>query len=108
MTFQRRAAGHEATKQQSSVVSDRHLATVSELSLLAEQAAATVADPSAVLSEVIRAVVGSEADPYILLGVLAEGAAWTLSERFPDERRASALQGFLQILGNRTQATRSR
>jgi hypothetical protein len=117
MTFQRRTAGPEATNRQSPVVpdidrprcgDDRRFATVGELSLLADQAAATVADPASVLSEVIKAVVDSEADPYIVLGVLAEGAAWTLAERFPDERQAVALQGFLQIIGNRVQAKRSR
>jgi hypothetical protein len=118
MTFQRRPAMPKAAKRQPPAeplddravgcCHDRRFATVTEISLLADQAAATVADPAAILTEVIRAVVASEADPYVLLGVLAEGTVWTLAERFPDERRAVALQGFLQIIGSRIQCSRSR
>jgi len=87
---------------------DRRFSTVDQIALTAEQAATTVTDPTAVLAEVIKAAIASEADPYVLLGVLAEGTVQTLTMRVPDERRWFALQGFLQIIGNRTLARRSR
>jgi len=84
----------------------RRFAGVEEMSLLAEQAARTVADPTAALADAIKAVIASDADPYVLLGVLAEGTVQTLANRVPDARRALALQGFLQIIGSRTQIQR--
>ena len=80
---------------------DRRFSSIEEIALLAEQAAGTVADPTATLADAIQAAIASDADPYVLLGVLAEGTVQTLATNIPDARRWVALQGFLQIIGSR-------
>jgi hypothetical protein len=87
---------------------DRRFGAVEQIALMAEQAATTVTDPTAVLAAAIKTAIASEADPYVLLGVLAEGTVQTMALRLPNERRLFALQGFLQIIGNRSLARRSR
>ena len=53
----------------------------------AEQVAAATPDPTNLLAHVIRLTVKTDADPYLILGVLVEGVAHTLATRIPDERR---------------------
>ena len=51
----------------------------------AEAAAADHTDPLAVLVMLMRMVIRSDADPYLLNGALIEGIATTIMQRIPAE-----------------------
>lgn len=75
--------------------------TVRKLSSQAETAAAKVPDPLLDLAAVIKDALESEADPYVMLGVLLEGIAQTLVTRVPPERHRSTLAAALVMLRQR-------
>jgi hypothetical protein len=75
--------------------------TVRKLSSQAEQAAAQVPDPLTILSSAVKAALASEADPYVMLGVLLEGMTQTLVTRIPTERHGSTLTAALVLLRQR-------
>lgn len=74
---------------------------VRKLSSQAEKAAAQVPDPLLDLAVVIKGALESEADPYVMLGVLLEGIAQTLVTRVPPERHRSTLAAALVMLRQR-------
>ncbi len=74
---------------------------VRKLSGQAEQAASQVADPLAELSVAIKAALQSEADPYVMLGVLLEGMTQTLVTRVPPGRHHGTLSAALVLLRQR-------
>jgi hypothetical protein len=69
-----------------------------------EQAAAATPDPTNVLAHVIRLTVKTDADPYLILGVLVEGVAHTLATRIPDERRGEIGREVSKLLAERLRA----
>jgi hypothetical protein len=75
--------------------------TVRKLSSQAEQAAAQVPDKLAELSAAIKSTLQSEADPYVMLGVLLEGMTQTLITRIPPARHHSTLTAALVLLRRR-------
>ncbi len=77
---------------------------VRRLSNQAEQAAAQAPDPLAELSVGIKAALRSEADPYVMLGVLLEGVTQTLITRVPPERHLGTLTAALVLLRQRLAA----
>jgi len=75
--------------------------TVRKLSSQAVQAAAQTPDKLAELSVAIKAALESEADPYVMLGVLLEGMTQTLIARIPPERHRGTLAAALVLLRQR-------
>ncbi len=79
----------------------RNSRTVRKLSSQAARAAAQVPDKLAELSVAIKAALQSEADPYVMLGVLLEGITQTLVTRIPPERHRGTLAAALVMLRQR-------
>jgi hypothetical protein len=52
----------------------------------------------------LKLLIRSEADPYILAGALAEGVAATVAQRVPVERQAEASREIVQVLRDRLRA----
>jgi hypothetical protein len=61
------------------------------------------ADPVDALAGVIDLVIDSDADPYHLIGVLAEGAVQTLAHRISSERRRDTAMALVQLMLDRLQ-----
>jgi hypothetical protein len=72
-----------------------------KLIYLAEQAAADEPDHVRALADIIKTVSEGDADPYLIMGVLVEGAVHTLRGRIPDERREDTALAVLQLLTDR-------
>jgi hypothetical protein len=64
-------------------------------------------DPVDALAQVIKLVIGSDADPYHLIGVLAEGAVETISQRIPAAQRRDTAMALLQFMLDRMQPERA-
>ena len=77
------------------------LSDISKLSDLAQQAAAVTRDVPAELASVIKDAAGGPADPWLLIGVLIEGAAHTIRNAIPEERRPDCVAAALRLLANR-------
>jgi hypothetical protein len=56
------------------------------------------------LARVIQLVTSDGADPYLVLGVLVEGAVHTLAEHIPRERQADATEELGRLLVERLKA----
>lgn len=67
----------------------------------AECAAAQAPDTLADLAATIKLALRDETDPYVLLGVLVEGIAQTLTTRIPAQRHDAALAALLVKLRER-------
>jgi len=68
---------------------------------LAEQVAADEPDPVQALADIIKNVAQSDADPYLVMGVLVEGAVHTLATRIPSVRQADTAAALSQLLEDR-------
>lgn len=69
-----------------------------------QSVAADRPDPTLILAEVIRIIGASEADPYLIIGILVEGAAHTLVKHIPAERQADTAAAMVQLLRDRLKA----
>ena len=69
-----------------------------------EQAAASRPDPVQLVATVIRLIADRGADPYLLIGVLMEGAVNTLVKQVPAERRIDTARALTKILTDRLKA----
>jgi hypothetical protein len=78
---------------------------LNKLIALAEQAAADEPDPVRTLADIIRTVAEGDADPYLVIGTLIEGAVHTLETRIPAERLDNTAGALLQLLADRLRAT---
>ena len=56
------------------------------------------------LAEVIRLVTEDGADPYLVIGVLIEGAVHTVARHVPAERQAETTEQLAQLLVERLKA----
>ena len=70
----------------------------------AEAAATEQTDPLAVLVMLMRLVIRSDADPYLLNGALIEGIAMTIIQRIPAERREEVSRQVMRVLHDRLRA----
>ena len=77
---------------------------VARLALLAEQAAAEQPDLIALLAEVVKKAIASDADPYLLTGTLIEGVAHTLATGIPKERQFDTARAAVGLLLDRLRA----
>ena len=80
---------------------------VSRLSDLAQRAAAATPDVPAELAAAIKDAAGGLADPWLLIGVLIEGAAHTVRTAIPEERRADCTAAALRLLAERAIVSRA-
>ena len=68
---------------------------------------ANSADPVDAIAGVIDLVIDSDADPYHLIGVLAEGALQTLTHRIPRERQRDTAIALTRLVHDRLQFARA-
>jgi hypothetical protein len=66
-----------------------------------EARAAEGTDSIAILVGVLKLVIASEADPYLLSGALVEGIASTILQRIPEERRGATGVEAMRLLRDR-------
>jgi hypothetical protein len=83
---------------------DRPFRAVDELIRRVQRVAADRPDPMHVLAQMISMIGESEVDPYVVLGVLIEGAAHTLAQHIPIERQAETATTLVQLLEERLKA----
>jgi hypothetical protein len=57
------------------------------------------------LADIITIIGDSEADPYLIIGVLVEGAVHTLQSRIPGERQIETASGMLKLVADRLRDT---
>ena len=61
-------------------------------------------DSLQLLAHMIRVALNDGADPYLLTGILAEGAAYTIGEHIPAERQPDAVSALMEVLKERLKA----
>ena len=69
-----------------------------------EAQAAEKPDPVAILVGMLKLVIASEADPYLLSGALVEGIASTIVRRIPDEKHGEVGVEAVRMLRDRLHA----
>ena len=82
----------------------RNQSEIVKLVQLAEQAAADQPDPVGTLADIIKTVAEGDADPYLVMGTLVEGAAHTFRSRIPDERRDDTADALVRLMADRLRA----
>ena len=88
------------------VVAMQHRAfqAVDDLIRQAEEAAAAKPDQVRLVAELIQLIGDEGADPYLLIGVLLEGAVHTLANHIPPERQRQMTEQLGRILAERLKA----
>ncbi len=61
-------------------------------------------DSLQLLAQMIRLALNDGADPYLLTGVLAEGAAYAIAKHIPAERQPEAVAALMDVLKARLKA----
>lgn len=74
---------------------------VSRLTRDAEAAAATIPDLPAAIALLVKDAIAREADPYITLGVLAEGMHQMVAHAVPASKRMEAARSVIHLLLDR-------
>jgi hypothetical protein len=69
-----------------------------------EARAAEKPDTVAIMVGVLKLVIASDADPYLLSGALVEGIASTIVQRIPDEKRGEVGVEAVRLLRDRLRA----
>ena len=77
---------------------------IAKLIQLAEQAAATQPDPVGALADIIKTIAEGDADPYLVMGALVEGAVHTFHSRIPNERRDDTAGALVRLMADRLRA----
>lgn len=85
-------------------MTERRFPSLDELIRDIESQAATRPELPEILAVVIRMMVSSDADPYLLLGVMTEGIAHAIAERIPAEEQAEVADEALSLLRERLEA----
>jgi hypothetical protein len=83
---------------------DDYFQAVDDLIRRAERAAAATPDQVRLLAELIRMTGNQGADPYLLIGVLLEGAVHTIAEHIPRERQGDTTEQLGRLLVERLRA----
>ena len=71
---------------------------IQRLVSLADEAAAKTADAPAEVADVVAAAILRSADPWLLIGVLAEGIVQTINGGIPLERRQECVVAVIAVL----------
>jgi hypothetical protein len=85
-------------------MADHHFSSLDRLIRMANQASARKPGSVEILATMIRLATEDGADPYLVLGVLAESAVHVLDQHVPKERRAEAIEQFSRLLAERLKA----
>lgn len=83
---------------------NRRYPAIDALARRVKRLAAERPDPSHALAEIITMIGDSDADPYVIMGVLVEGAVQTVVRHIPTEQQEDAVAALLELLGERLQA----
>jgi hypothetical protein len=83
---------------------EHSFSALDELILQAERAASATPDQIRLVAELVRLIGGQGADPYLLIGVLLEGAVHTLAKHIPRERQAETTEQLRRLLVERLRA----
>lgn len=85
-------------------MTNRRFKTLERLIQQANQASSRKPDSVQMLAHVIRIITADGSDPYLVLGVLVEGAAHTIAKHVPAERHAETVAELNQLLTERLKA----
>jgi len=85
-------------------MADRHFPILQRLIQQANRASARKPDTIELLARMIGLATDDGADPYLVMGVLVEGAVHTLSRHVPAERQQEAAEELGRLLAERLQA----
>lgn len=85
-------------------MANRPSRTLDNLIRSANQISNREPDSLQLLAHMIRVALNDGADPYLLTGVLAEGAAYAIAKHIPAERQADAVAALMDILKERLKA----
>lgn len=85
-------------------MTDPSFAAVEDLIRQAERAAAAKPDRVRLVAELVQLVGERGADPYLLIGVLLEGAVHTLAKHVPVERQQEVTEELGRLLVDRLRA----
>jgi hypothetical protein len=105
LAAQREVDGASHSSSSPEVETHQGRSELDKLIQLAQQAAANEPDPVRALADIIRTVAEGNADPYLLMGMLIEGAVYLLDTRIPDERQTDTARALLQLVADRLRAT---
>ena len=83
---------------------DRSFSAIDDLIRRAEQAAAARPNQIRLVAELIKLIGDRDVDPYLLIGVLLEGAVDTLAKHIPPERQAETTERLGRLLVERLRA----
>jgi hypothetical protein len=83
---------------------DQTFPAIDELIRQAERAAAVSPDQVRLVGELVRMVGDGGADPYLLIGVLLEGAVHTLAKHIPPEPQGETTEQLGRLLVERLRA----
>ena len=84
---------------------EKRFEAVEDLIRQVESKAADEPDTLALMVALIKLVIRSEVDPYLLSGVLIEGIANTLARRIPEDRKREVAAQAIRLLHERLQAS---
>lgn len=98
-------AAKSEVKASANPSSDPGQSEVRKLVGSAEQAAANVTDPVKGLAGTIKMITASDADPYLTMGMLVEGAVYILRTSLPSARQEETGVALQKLLYDRLQAT---
>jgi hypothetical protein len=80
---------------------DRMFPDVKTLIRQIEATASDAPDPLAIMVALMKMVIASEADPYMLAGALIEGIAATVAQNIPPERQGDVAEQCVRLLRDR-------
>jgi len=80
---------------------ERRFAAVDAVIQKAVEAAERESDPLATLALLLRLILRSEADPYLLNGILIDALVASIAEKIPAEKRAETAAAAHLLLANR-------
>lgn len=85
-------------------MANRRFKTLERLIQQANQTSSRKPDSVQMLAQVIRMITADGSDPYLVLGVLVEGAVHTIARHVPAERHAETVAELKQLLAERLKA----
>ncbi len=83
---------------------DQSFPAIDDLIRQTEKAAAARPNQIRLVAELVRIIGDRDANPYLLIGVLVEGAVETLAKHVPPERQAEATEQLGRLLVERLKA----
>jgi hypothetical protein len=85
-------------------MAERRFRNLERLIQQANQTSSRKPDSVQMLAEVIRVITADGSDPYLILGVLIEGAVHTVARHIPRERHTETIAELGQLLAERLKA----